>query len=50
MHLKHSGNVRYAACSRCASASRWLFGSLPGALIWLLYPFPPARHNAERGG
>jgi len=27
-----------------------VFGSLPGALIWLLYPFPPARHNAERGG
>jgi hypothetical protein len=26
------------------------FGSLPGALIWLLYPFPPARQNAERGG
>jgi len=26
------------------------FGSLPGALTWLLYPFPPARQNAERGG
>jgi len=26
------------------------FGSLPGALTWLLYPFPPTRQNAERGG
>jgi hypothetical protein len=25
-------------------------GSLPGALAWLLYPFPPARQKAERGG
>jgi hypothetical protein len=26
------------------------FGSLPGALTWLLYPFPPVRQNAERVG
>jgi uncharacterized membrane protein YbhN (UPF0104 family) len=25
-------------------------GSLPGALVWLLYPFGPAQHSAERGG
>jgi uncharacterized membrane protein YbhN (UPF0104 family) len=25
-------------------------GSLPGALVWLLYPFAPTRRSAERGG
>jgi hypothetical protein len=26
------------------------FGSLPGALAWLLYPFAPTRRSPERGG
>jgi hypothetical protein len=25
-------------------------GSLPGALVWLLYPFGPDQRSAERGG